>query len=360
MYEDKPVSFDPKELLSVSPEGQLCAAKFSPCGKFLLAGGFDGLVHRWQVEGEKPEEWASLKGLGGWVSAQACDSKGKWMFAGDSWGQLMCWAYDEAEPEPRWKKADAHNGWILSAAVSPDSTLLATSSLDRRVCLWSTEDGKPHRTLEGHKHTVFAVAFHPSGQWLVSGDLFGVIKQWDANTGECVRELDAKKLYAEHRLQDVGGVRCFSFDAEGKTLAVGGTQPSNGGNVQGIPTVLLFDWESGKEQRLLAMGSTGNVYVHDLHLHTSGVVLAVTSGNPGNGQILFQRPAEDKPLYLSTKLSNCHSLSLHPDGQRLAVLATNKGSNGNGRRVDKDGKYANNTSPVHFFSLPESLTNPSA
>ena len=28
------------------------------------------------------------------------------------------------------------------------------------------------------------------------------------------------------------------------------------------------------------------------------------------------------------------------------------GSNGNGRPLDKDGKYKGNSSPIHLFSLP--------
>jgi hypothetical protein len=42
---------------------------------------------------------------------------------------------------------------------------------------------------------------------------------------------------------------------------------------------------------------------------------------------------------------------MHPNGQLLAVTATNRGSNGNGRRLNKDGEYAGNTSPVHLFEL---------
>ena len=64
------------------------------------------------------------------------------------------------------------------------------------------------------------------------------------------------------------------------------------------------------------------------------------------------RPEEAEPFYTSTKLANCQSLSLHAPTRRLAVMSTNRGSNLNGRAVDKEGKYVANQSPITFFELP--------
>ena len=64
------------------------------------------------------------------------------------------------------------------------------------------------------------------------------------------------------------------------------------------------------------------------------------------------KPEEKAPLLTYKQMQNCHSLSWHPDGKRLAVAATNGGSNGNGRPVDKDGKYKGNNSPIHVFTFP--------
>jgi hypothetical protein len=53
------------------------------------------------------------------------------------------------------------------------------------------------------------------------------------------------------------------------------------------------------------------------------------------------------------QVQNIHSLAWHPDGKRFVVAGTNGGSNGNGRPLDKDGKYLTNQSPLHVFALPE-------
>ena len=43
---------------------------------------------------------------------------------------------------------------------------------------------------------------------------------------------------------------------------------------------------------------------------------------------------------------------MHPNGRRIAVTATNNGSNGNGRRL-KNGAYLGNNSPLHILDMPK-------
>ncbi len=84
--------------------------------------------------------------------------------------------------------------------------------------------------------------------------------------------------------------------------------------------------------------------------------MTVTSGQPGRGQFAFHRLGEEKPFWISTKLSNCHSLALHPGQRQVVVAATNRNSQGNGAVKDKKtGEYLGNYSPLHVFELPESF-----
>jgi len=339
--------YEPKPAKVLKTDRQLCMLRFSPCGKVLAAAGTDGTVRRWDAEALA--ELPSLTGHGGWV--QAIAFHGDKLFAVDSWGSLRCWPFAEKEPKPAWHVAEAHDGWIRGLAVSPDGKHLATCGADQRVRVWSAEDGKKVQELTGHAADVFAVAFHPEGKSLVSGDLSGIVKEWDWSAGKALRSLDAKSLHRVDRLQEVGGARVLGFDRAGATLAVAGTTPKNGGNVQGIPTILLFDWATGKVRNTVKIGNDGDAYVCDLLLHTDGFLMAVTSGNPGVGKLFFQRPADAQPFFLATNLPNSHSLALNPAGTRLAVSATNGGSNGNGRGKDKE--YPGNFSPIHVFDLPK-------
>jgi WD40 repeat protein len=346
-----PQGFQLKPVKQLTPDRQLGTLRFSPCGKVLAAGGHDGRVRRWVAGGDGFAPLPPLTGHDGWVQALGFHPDARRLFSADSWGQLRCWPYAEKEPRPLWSVNPAHDGWVRGLAVSPDGKLLATCGRDRAVRLWSAESGAKVRELDAGEDT-YCVAFHPGGKSLVSGDLKGVVAHWDVEGGNRLRELEARALYLYDRLQDVGGVRCLVFDPSGATLACAGCQPKGGAFVQGTPLALFFDWQTGKVQQTWKIGTDNDGFVYDLHFHAGGFVMLVTSGQPGSGKLLFQRPEEAQPFFVSTALANCHSLAVHPDGRRLAVSATNAGSNGNGRLLGKDREYPGNWSPVHVWDLP--------
>ncbi len=342
--------YEPKQGKSIDLDRQINVLRFSPCGKFLAAGGCDGAVRRWDAAADEPKPLRSLTGHNGWVQAIAFHPDKERLFTADTWGEVRCWEYAAEEPKLLSTIKSAHDGWIRDLVVSSDGKLLATCGRDQKVRIWSV-DGKKLHEFDDHHEDVCSLAFHPDSKSLVSGDFFGNVLHWNIAGGKKTREFDCKIMHTRSRLQDVGGVRRLLFDAAGKTLACAGTKPKNGGNVQGTPTILVFDWKSGKLQHTMSVGATSDGFVYDLAFHPDGFIMAVTSGNPGTGKFYFHRPADEKPFFLSTKMRNCHSLAVHPDGKRLIVSATNNGSNGNGRRL-KDGKYPGNYSPLHLWDLP--------
>ena len=344
--------YQPQEAKVVDAPRQLCAARFAPCGNFLLAGGFDGLVYRWDASSKDLPQLPSLAGHQGWVQGLAFHPRELRAYTADTWGRLCCWPYAEAVPQPAWSIDPAHDGWIRAIAVSPDGGQLATCGTDRVLRMWSSLDGSKLQEISGPTDDPYCLAFHPDGRSLVTGDLRGVVRHWDLATAKCIREFDARLLFAYMQIQELGGVRVLAFDREGKSLACGGAQPTMAANVQGIPTLLLFDWESGKQTRSMALGKSADGFVFDLLWHSDGFWMIVTSGGPGSGQLAFHRPADETPFFVSSKMSNCHAVSMHPSGKRLVVTATNRSSAGNGR-PPKDGKYPSNWSPVHVLDFPQ-------
>lgn len=342
--------YELREVKVVEAEPQIHAARFSPCGKFLLAGGYDSAVRRWAADQPGLPELPPLGGHQGWVQALAFSADGQTVFTGDSWGALQARSLADPDAAPRWKHDQAHASWLRQLSVSPDGQQLASCGLDETLRIWNPADGQRLREIPAGDD-VFCLLYHPTEPWLVSGDQHGRIRQWDPGDGQCVRELDASVLYQYHRLQEVGGVRTLAFSNDGRWLAAGGTQPKNGGSVTGIPLLLVFDWQTGELAHKLELGTTNDVYVCDAILHADGFAMAVTSGQPGAGKLVFQRPEDKEPFQVHTKLANCHALSLDPTGKRLAVTATNRGSNGNGRQLTADGKYPGNKSPIHLFEL---------
>lgn len=350
--------FEPKEAKPLKLDRQLNEARFTACGRFLLAAGHDGSVRRFDATADEMTELKPLAGHNGWVQRLAVPQKHDegmpedFLFSADSWGQLRCGSFVDETAAPRWSDPAAHDGWILDVALSPSGRLIATCGIDRMIRVWSTADGSKTYEFANPDWEVLSVAFAPDESSVVAGDLSGMVRQWDFASSKATREFNASDLHKSDRLQEVGGVRRMIFGPDGKQLLCAGTKPKVGGNVQGIPAITVFDWQTGQITKTLELGKEGDVYVTDLAFHPEGFLMITISGNPGTGKLQFRRVEDEVPFFETTKMPNCHSLALHPDKQRLAVVATNGNSNGNGRNLDKDGKYPGNFSPIHLWKLP--------
>ena len=342
------MKFEPKETQKFETERQLLLARFSPCGSILAAGGMDGRIHRWEA-GKKLTPLPPIEGHRAWVAALAFHPMGDLLFTADSWGRLRCQDYEGERPRTFWTRESAHDGWIRG--LDADASHVVSCGRDGAVRVW-TRGGEPVAERKVDEE-LFAVAIHPDGRQIVFGDLKGSIRAWDFAADKIVREFDGKVFYKYDRIQDIGGLRRLFFTEEGRTLVAAGGAPTRGATVQAIPTICLYDFAKGKLKKQIQHGQAKDGYVEDAAVHPSGWLVAVSSGVTGNGRIFAVQPDGEKPFYSHTKIANCHAVALHPDGRRYAVTATNRNSNGNGRRLDKEGKYPGNVSPVHLFELAE-------
>ena len=112
-----------------------CRLKFLPDGKTLIAGTiFDHTIRRWNLESRKSVELV----LDGdtFLAQIGVSPDGKWLAVGRSTGELDFVAVDGLKPVC---KRFGHYESINGIAFSPDSTLLATGSLDSMVKLWSVK-----------------------------------------------------------------------------------------------------------------------------------------------------------------------------------------------------------------------------
>jgi WD40 repeat protein len=365
MAETTMSQIEPKPVSQHALDRQICLARYSADGKWLVAAGCDDKVYRWDVTdagsmGDAEKETApvlpslpSFTAAGGWVTAfsfgQPKQATSGLIFAADSWGNLAAWKYAEKNPKPAWSVEGAHAGWIRAVTARPGSNEIATCGVDKQIRFWSAKDGKPLRSLSC-RDDVFSLEFHPTQPILLSGDLKGEITQWDLKTGEAVRTFDASILYKYDRIQDVGGVRVMRFNPKADEVWAGGIEPSGGGFVQGKPVLVVIDWNSGKVKRTVTLGEATAGFVHDLTWHPDGYLMGVTSGQPGKGTLFLLKPEDEKPFFEHTKLPNCHSVTLHPNTEMFCFVSTNSGSNGNGRPL-KDGEYRGNYSNLNFWTL---------
>jgi WD40 repeat protein len=75
-----------------------------------------------------------------------------------------------------------HEGFVNSAAFSPDGPHIVTVSADKTVRLWDGETGKEITVLRGHESDVYSAAFSPDGTRIVTASWDKTARLWDAGT----------------------------------------------------------------------------------------------------------------------------------------------------------------------------------
>lgn len=265
---------------------------------------------------------------------------------------MVGWKYDsdKGSVAPDWVNPKAHDGWIRDVAIHPQKPLFATAANDSAVCLWSLDDGRLIAKLDGHAPQVFSVQFHPSENRLVTGDIMGAIRVWDLDSRKVLHQWEAKGLHQKHRIQQCGGARVLCFDDKGETLACGGQKDPQGGFAGGTPAVLTFDWKTGKINGELTVGGSSDGFVYDIIFNPAHKLwVATSSAFPGKGHVFCWKTSDKKPLFQSKKMPNGRSLSLHPDGQRIAITFS-KSANGNGRRL-VNGEYQGGSAEIQLAKI---------
>jgi WD40 repeat protein len=90
------------------------------------------------------------------------------------------------------REFEQHPGAILSCAINKmNQSVVATGCDDWEARIFSTGESPAKHVLAGHHHKVYTVAFTSDGKHLLSSSMDGCMRQWDAHTGQCVKEIHA-------------------------------------------------------------------------------------------------------------------------------------------------------------------------
>lgn len=296
----------------------LISCRFLPgSAETVFIGAQDYSVWRYSADGSRKTEYVLPEKT--WVRGLAFDSAGTTLITAGYDGRLIWWPADGDKPEPI-RVVDAHQGWARAAAVSPDDSLVASVGNDRVVRLWDFADGTLVREMSGHESHIYNVCFHPAGERLATGDLTCHLIDWDVATGKQVRTWQAESLqkYDKTFKAIIGGFRAMTFSEDGTRLAVSGiTNVSNAFAGVGNPSVVAFDWDTGKQQIEHLTSKKVQGVAWGVAIHPAGIRIACVGGR--GGYLMFWKPG-DAEEFSSLKLKrDGRDLDLAADGLHLAV-----------------------------------------
>jgi WD40 repeat protein len=153
----------------------------TPDGKRLISGSLDKTIKVWSLE--RKEELSILKGHSEAVQAVAITADGKRIISASLDRKLKVWNLETGE---ELFTLIGHLLRVNAVAVTPDDRLVISGSYDRTLKVWNLETGKELFTLIGHRSVVNAVVVTPDGKRVISGSWDKTIKIWDIDTGKGV------------------------------------------------------------------------------------------------------------------------------------------------------------------------------
>ena len=130
---------------------------------------------------------------------------------------------------------------IFAAAFSPDGQLIVSASDDKTLRLWDARTGSAiGQPLRGHDGRVWSVAFSPDGQRIVSASDDKTLRLWDARTGSAI----GQRLRGHD-----GSVNSVAFSPDGQRIVSASVDN----------TLRLWDARTGSVIGQLLRGHEGSV-----------------------------------------------------------------------------------------------------
>jgi WD40 repeat protein/serine/threonine protein kinase len=288
----------------------LFSVAFSPDGGRIASSGQGGKVRVWDVITGREAD--PVLGHTKDVFCVAFSPDGKWLASAGA-DKIVHLA--DASTGQRIHTFPSHAHEVRSVAFSRDSKRLASGDAGGAVGVWETATGKDLFLLKAYdegvrplafRPEVRAVAFSPDGRWLAAGCADGLVKIWDAATGQRLRHLAANHCWV-HNVAFSPDLSQYASDQDRSDPATQLASASGGGEV--------ILWNAATGQQAKYMRGHGS-FVKGLAFTPDGTRLA--SGGEDRIVKLWDVTTGEEVLTLKSPAGRIVSVAFSPDGKQLA------------------------------------------
>jgi WD40 repeat protein len=207
-----------------------------------------------------------------------------------------------------------HATLIKALAFDSSGRIIASASEDGLVRIWNAQTGESLHSLSGHQHAVWAIRFHPFRNRLYSAGWDRTVRIWDVESGQCLHVLDDYPAL----------IMDLAVSPQGDQIVAAGAMPATEGYLQswnaetGAPLRRFNGHErdivtvsiSPDGRRLVSGGADGQVKLWDM----------------ATGSCLLTWDANQCPITSETIHNNfVVGVAFHPDGQRITVQTQLRG-----------------------------------
>lgn len=177
---------------------------FSPDGKILASAVWDNSVRLWNVE--TGQEIACLKEHTDVVRSVKFSPDGIRLASGSSDHTICLWSATDGS---LLSVMNRHSDTVCCVAFSPDGQIFASCGHDREIILWDVATAQILKQFRGHSKPVWHIAFDPSGQLLVSTALDNTLRIWSLSSADEIHRIEGFEA----------SVFCAAFSPDGRILA---------------------------------------------------------------------------------------------------------------------------------------------
>jgi RNA polymerase sigma factor (sigma-70 family) len=161
---------------------------FTPDDRTIISACFDGTITLWDYVRGKEDVAFTVPGERLLTIALSPDGKS---LAAVTWqGNGYVWDFAKRERLHAFR-GTLKNAMVEGLVFAPDGKTFMTGSRDSLLRIWNTDTGEPVRDLTGQKTVVTAAVFSADGKTLYTSGFKGDLVRWNVATGELTASIIA-------------------------------------------------------------------------------------------------------------------------------------------------------------------------